>query len=89
MASRDTGTAARRGVQNHPIRVLRARLGQPRIRQVHSHLTSSLGDLIWISIVPTLLLAGWLIAIFRAAKDYDRPSPGATPERLPDRTGMG
>ena len=48
-------------------------------------LSASLGDLIWIAIVPTLLLAGWLIAIFRAASDYDRPSPGVRPERLPER----
>ncbi len=52
-------------------------------------LSASLGDLIWIAIVPTLLLAGWLIAIFRAAKDYDRPSPGASPERLPERQPRG
>ena len=48
-------------------------------------LTASLTDLIFISIVPTVLLAGWLIVIFRAAKDYDRPSPGARPEHLPER----
>jgi len=47
--------------------------------------TASLGDLIFIAIVPTVLLAGWLIAIFRAASDYDRPSPGARPEHLPER----
>ena len=47
--------------------------------------TASLGDLIFIAIVPTVLLAGWLIAIFRAARDYDRPSPGVRPERLPER----
>jgi len=35
-------------------------------------LTASLTELIFISIVPTLLLAGWLIAIFRATRDYDR-----------------
>jgi hypothetical protein len=52
-------------------------------------LSASLGDLIWIAIVPTLLLAGWLIAIFRAAKDYDRSSPGASPERLPERQPRG
>ena len=52
-------------------------------------LSASLGDLIWISIVPTVLLAGWLITIFRAAKDYDRPSPGARPERLPERQPRG
>jgi len=52
-------------------------------------LSASLGDLIWIAIVPTLLLAGWLIAIFRAARDYDRPSPGASPEHLPERQHGG
>jgi hypothetical protein len=52
-------------------------------------LSASLGDLIWIAIVPTLLLAGWLIAIFRAARDYNRPSPGASPERLPERQTRG
>ena len=35
-------------------------------------LTASLTDLIFISIVPTLLLAGWLIVIFRATRDYDK-----------------
>ena len=54
---------------------------------MNSQLTASLGDLIFIAIVPTVLLAGWLIAIFRAARDYDRPSPGASPERLPERAG--
>ena len=54
------------------------------MRQVSSQ-TASLGDLIFIAIVPTVLLAGWLIAIFRAASDYDRPSPGVRPERLPER----
>jgi hypothetical protein len=49
-------------------------------------LTASLGDLIFIAIVPTVLLAGWLIVIFRAAKDYDRPSPRASLEHLPERT---
>jgi hypothetical protein len=39
---------------------------------VNSHLSTSLGDLIFIAIVPTALLAGWLIAIFRATRDYDR-----------------
>jgi len=39
---------------------------------VDSHLSASLGDLIVIAIVPTALLAGWLIAIFRATRDYDR-----------------
>ena len=52
-------------------------------------LSVSLGDLIWIAVVPTLLLAGWLIAIFRAARDYDRPSPGASPEHLPERQHGG
>ena len=36
-------------------------------------LTASLTDLIFISIVPTLLLVGWLIVIFRATRDYDKP----------------
>ena len=36
-------------------------------------LTASLTDLIFISVVPTLLLAGWLIVIFRATRDYDKP----------------
>ena len=35
-------------------------------------MTASLGDLLFISIVPTVLLAGWLIVIFRATRDYDR-----------------
>jgi hypothetical protein len=52
---------------------------------VGNSLTASLTDLIFISIVPTVLLAGWLIVIFRAAKDYDLPSPGARPEYLPER----
>ena len=39
---------------------------------VGNSLTASLTELIFISIVPTLLLAGWLIVIFRAARDYDR-----------------
>jgi hypothetical protein len=52
---------------------------------VNSQLSASLGDLIWIAIVPTLLLAGWLITMFRVARDYDRPSPGASPEQLPER----
>ena len=46
-------------------------------------LSASLGDLIWIAIVPTVLLAVWLITIFRVSKDYDRPSPGTSPQRLP------
>ena len=56
---------------------------------VGNSLTASLTELIFISIVPTLLLAGWLIAIFRAARDYDRPSAGASPERLPERQSGG
>ena len=36
-------------------------------------LTASLTDLIFISVVPTLLLVGWLIVIFRATRDYDKP----------------
>jgi hypothetical protein len=52
-------------------------------------LSASLGDLIWIAIVPTLLLAGWLIAIFLAAKDYDRPSPGASSQHLPAERDRG
>ena len=52
---------------------------------MNSQLTASLGDLIWIAIVPTVLLAVWLITIFRVSKDYDRPSPGASPEYLPER----
>jgi hypothetical protein len=67
---------------------MRTRLRQRTIRQVNS-LTASLGDLIFISIVPTVLLAGWLIVIFRAARDYDRPSPGARPEHLPERREGG
>jgi hypothetical protein len=39
---------------------------------VENSLTASLTALIFISIVPTALLAGWLIAIFRATRDYDR-----------------
>jgi len=39
---------------------------------VGNSLTASLTELIFISIVPTFLLAGWLIAIFRATRDYDR-----------------
>jgi hypothetical protein len=35
-------------------------------------MTASLGDLIFIAIIPTALLAGWLIVIFRATRDYDR-----------------
>jgi hypothetical protein len=44
---------------------------QRTIRQVNTQ-TASLGALIFISIVPTVLLAGWLIVIFRVARDYDR-----------------
>ena len=51
---------------------MRARLGQRTIGYVNSQLTASLTELIFISIVPTLLLAGWLITIFRATRDYDR-----------------
>jgi hypothetical protein len=39
---------------------------------VSNSLTASLTDLIFISVVPTLLLAGWLIVIFRATRDYDK-----------------
>ena len=35
-------------------------------------LTASLTDLLFIAIVPTALLAGWLIVIFRATRDYDK-----------------
>ena len=56
---------------------------------VGNSLTASLTELIFISIVPTVLLAGWLIVIFRAARDYDRPSPGARPEHLPERRESG
>lgn len=38
-----------------------------------SSLPASLGTLIFIAIVPTVLLAAWLIAIYRAARDYDKP----------------
>jgi len=68
---------------------MRSRLGQRTIGYVNSQLTASLGDLIFIAIVPTVLLAGWLIAIFRAASDYDRPSHGASPEHLPERADRG
>jgi hypothetical protein len=74
---------------NHPVRVMRVRLGRRIIRKVDSQLTASLGDLIFIAIVPTLLLAAWLISIYRAARDYDRPSPGARPEHLPERREGG
>ena len=56
---------------------------------VGNSLTASLTELIFISIVPTVLLAGWLIVIFRSARDYDRPSPGASPEHLPERRENG
>ena len=52
-------------------------------------LSASLGDLIWIAIVPTVLLAGWQNANFRAAKDYDPPTPGPSPEPLPERQPRG
>ena len=39
---------------------------------MNDQLSASLTDLIFISIVPTLLLAGWLIVIFRSTRDYDR-----------------
>jgi hypothetical protein len=65
------------------------RLRQRTIGYVNSQLTASLGDLLFISIVPTVLLAGWLIVIFRSARDYDRPSPGVRPEHLPDRRDEG
>jgi hypothetical protein len=41
-------------------------------RNVDTNLSASLTDLIFISIVPTFLLAGWLIVIFRATRDYDK-----------------
>jgi len=56
---------------------------------VNSSLTTSLAGLVFIAVVPTLLLAGWLIVIFRATRDYDRPSPGARPEHLPERRESG
>jgi hypothetical protein len=39
---------------------------------VGNSLTASLPALVAISVVPTFLLAGWLIAIFRATRDYDK-----------------
>jgi hypothetical protein len=60
-----------RGAYNHPVRVMCVRRRQRTIRQVNTQ-TASLGALIFISIVPTVLLAGWLIVIFRVARDYDR-----------------
>ena len=68
---------------------MRIRLRRRTIGRVDSQLTASLGDLIAISIVPTLLLAGWLISIYRAARSYDDPSPGARPEHLPERREGG
>jgi len=50
-----------------------SRLGQRTIGDVNSQLSASLGDLIFIAVVPTILLAGWLIIIFRATRDYDKP----------------
>jgi hypothetical protein len=49
-----------------------ARLRRRTIGYVSNSLTASLTDLIFISVVPTLLLAGWLIVIFRATRDYDK-----------------
>jgi hypothetical protein len=48
------------------------RLRRRTIGDVNDQLSASLTDLIFISIVPTLLLAGWLIVIFRSTRDYDR-----------------
>ena len=59
------------------------------IGYVNSNMTASLGELIWIAIIPVTLLAGWLVTIYRAARDYDRPSPGASPEHLPERQQRG
>ena len=42
------------------------------MRYVGNSQTASLTALIFISIVPTVLLAGWLIVIFRATRDYDK-----------------
>jgi len=39
---------------------------------VDTILSASLTELIFISIIPTVLLAGWLIVIFRATRDYDK-----------------
>ena len=39
---------------------------------MNSQLTASLTNLVFIAVVPTFLLAGWLIVIFRATRDYDR-----------------
>jgi hypothetical protein len=49
-----------------------SRLRRRTIGDVNSQLSASLTDLIFIAVVPTLLLAGWLIVIFRSARDYDR-----------------
>jgi hypothetical protein len=68
---------------------MRIRLRERTMGKVDSHLTASLGDLIAIATVPTLLLAGWLISIYRAARSYDDPSPGARPEHLPERRDGG
>ena len=68
---------------------MRIRLRRRTIGRVDSQLTASLGDLIAIAIVPTILLAAWLISIYRAARSYDDPSPGARPEHLPERREGG
>ena len=39
---------------------------------VGNSLTASLTDLVFIAVIPTILLVGWLIVIFRATRDYDR-----------------
>ena len=52
---------------------MRSRLRRRTIGDVNSQMTASLGDLIFIAVVPTILLAGWLIVIFRATRDYDKP----------------
>jgi hypothetical protein len=39
---------------------------------VDTNLSATLTELIFISIIPTALLAGWLIVIFRATRDYDK-----------------
>jgi hypothetical protein len=48
------------------------RLRWRTIGYVGNSLTASLTDLVFIAVIPTLLLAGWLIVIFRATRDYDR-----------------
>ena len=68
---------------------MRIRLRRRTIGNVDSQLTASLGDLIAIAIVPTVLLAAWLISIYRAARSYDEPSPGTRPEHLPERREGG